>query len=108
MILLIVSLHFLPKTLLTRDRNPLLFVSFSCLTCQKDKYYFQVKLCTITESNINDLIFSASSIYKTSIKQEITKTRHINLCLLSLDGRWRHNKKVEQTGMFDVHSAKRG
>lgn len=109
----IINFHFLPKTLLIRDRNPLLFVSFSRLTCQKDKCYFRVKSCTITESTINYFFFnSTSSIsiknYKTRNYKNTSYVYHITLCLLSLDGRWRHNKKVEQTKMNDVQSAKRG
>lgn len=70
MIFLVVSLHFLPKTLLTWDRNPLLFVSFSCLTCQRNyKNDFQLIWCTITESNINHLSF----LYTLENKKEIKK-----------------------------------
>lgn len=72
MILLIINFYFLPKTLLTRDRNPLLFVSFSRLTCQKDKCYFRFKLCTITESTINHLKYFIHPRY---ISKKY-KTRH--------------------------------
>lgn len=55
---------------------------------------------------------STSSIsiknYKTRNYKNTSYVYHITLCLLSLDGRWRHNKKVEQTKMYDVQSAKRG
>lgn len=58
----------------------------------------------LQKRNINHLIF----LYTLENKKEITKKQQITLCLLSLDWRWRHNKTVEQTMMFDVHSANRG
>lgn len=83
MIFLVASLQFLPKTLLTRDRNPLLFVSFSCLTCQRNyKNDFQLIWCTITESNINHLIF----LYTLENKKEIKKSKNTNHFMLTFFG----------------------